>query len=60
MTITNRWFIEKKFLEGDWTDYPFNPESGYETKAQAEQYTSHQTKPEKNWKTWRNSNNENT
>ena len=39
MSPTNRWFIEKKFLEGDWTDYPFNPESGYETKKQAENFT---------------------
>ena len=38
MPLTNRWFIEKKFLEGSWHDY-FNPESGYETKEQAEQYT---------------------
>jgi hypothetical protein len=38
MSLTNRWFIEKKFLDGTWTDYPFNPESGYETQAQAENF----------------------
>jgi hypothetical protein len=39
MSLTNRWFIEKKILNGGWHDYFFNPESGYETKTQAEQYT---------------------
>lgn len=39
MSLTNRWFIEKKFLTGAWTDYSFNPESGYETKELAEQYS---------------------
>ena len=36
MPLTNRWFIEKEYLD-IWSDW-FNPESGYETKSQAEQY----------------------